>query len=824
MAVSASPPKTTTSAANLLLLQMTSGSSLPYDVLVISFSHLNEHELCKVSEVSSLWHSAASDSTLWRALAAERFRVTEQAVAQVSHPIPVNNLSSFKPQSDPPHTHPDTRVSSTDHKSTSTGSTLSKSSPEGKGCPGLLSWKETFKLAYDQWGADSPAYAEVSRAWDAVVAWLDTHAAEVVDSLIPGASRDMLNAAEGGFALVLPPALRMWWRLYNGQRAMWNHLFYEEAQFFGLVQGLRLLPLDEAMEQSRPATMLPSIHGSSWPSWSSRPLHAPSASTGSPLTGSPGAVSPSSSSTPTASSVSGTGVSLAAAITRAAALTSSTSAPSLPYTLGSPTSPNSTSAAAGTGTAATATTGTTSVGSSGSGGLSSGVSGGGSGSPGLQTSTTGALGIGSHGSNNSNNPGSPSLGLSTSTSLPSLPFSGADSGTAGNSASSTPSSSPEGRRKARWGLGGRPGSARGAGSPGASSSPITITTPARGASHSRSSTITTISDPPRIGTPRRRRGPTSPPDQGTDSGASTPNIGTPRGLGSPRFRDSLKLPATAYSSVAQSDRPVLGVLVPIARSQEGGVFLGVLCSSSNAPPGSPSIADQVVLTTSQGAIVVAGSFQEWWTQFSHTVASGAFAPHEPTGGIELFPIPTSITTTRGIHITVSPRFSPGRSAVVHDTYFWSYQVRVTNNSNDPVRLLGRHWCVVWKEADGTERTEDIRGPGVVGQTPVIVPGGSFSYTSACPLYTCRGRMHGSFSFALPNMTVEEAQARSMGGAGRVGQWPTTVTGDELSCDDPPLSVDEDGRIIFDALIAPFKLVIPTPEDDALFPKSTLSYP
>jgi len=47
--------------------------------------------------------------------------------------------------------------------------------------------------------------------------------------------------------------------------------------------------------------------------------------------------------------------------------------------------------------------------------------------------------------------------------------------------------------------------------------------------------------------------------------------------------------------------------------------------------------------------------------------------------------------------------------------------------------------------DATGRVEEVRGPGVVGEQPILSPGQSFSYTSGCPLRTRRGTMAGEFS-------------------------------------------------------------------------------
>lgn len=43
-----------------------------------------------------------------------------------------------------------------------------------------------------------------------------------------------------------------------------------------------------------------------------------------------------------------------------------------------------------------------------------------------------------------------------------------------------------------------------------------------------------------------------------------------------------------------------------------------------------------------------------------------------------------------------------------------------------------------------------RGPGVVGEQPILAPGKSFEYQSACPLYTTFGTMEGEFEMVTLN--------------------------------------------------------------------------
>ncbi len=57
-----------------------------------------------------------------------------------------------------------------------------------------------------------------------------------------------------------------------------------------------------------------------------------------------------------------------------------------------------------------------------------------------------------------------------------------------------------------------------------------------------------------------------------------------------------------------------------------------------------------------------------------------------------------------------------------------------------VQLLARSWKIV----DGRGSVHEVHGEGVVGETPLIPPGGSFDYVSGCPLDTPRGSMSGSY--------------------------------------------------------------------------------
>ena len=101
---------------------------------------------------------------------------------------------------------------------------------------------------------------------------------------------------------------------------------------------------------------------------------------------------------------------------------------------------------------------------------------------------------------------------------------------------------------------------------------------------------------------------------------------------------------------------------------------------------------------------------------------------------------TTGTTTRGIRVEVRSEFLPERSSVREGSYLFQYHVRISNSGGETAQLISREWIIT--NADG--EVERVKGPGVVGEQPVLPPGGSFEYTSYCPLKTSVGSMQGSY--------------------------------------------------------------------------------
>jgi len=97
-------------------------------------------------------------------------------------------------------------------------------------------------------------------------------------------------------------------------------------------------------------------------------------------------------------------------------------------------------------------------------------------------------------------------------------------------------------------------------------------------------------------------------------------------------------------------------------------------------------------------------------------------------------------TTHSITISVQPFYLDEQSSPDEEHYVWAYKVNIENGGGETVQLLNRHW----KITDKFGRLQEVKGPGVIGEQPVLKPGESFEYTSGTPLPTPSGIMVGSY--------------------------------------------------------------------------------
>lgn len=114
---------------------------------------------------------------------------------------------------------------------------------------------------------------------------------------------------------------------------------------------------------------------------------------------------------------------------------------------------------------------------------------------------------------------------------------------------------------------------------------------------------------------------------------------------------------------------------------------------------------------------------------------------------------TSDCTTRGIRIEVRSEFLAERSSPREEQYLFQYHVRISNVGTETAQLVSREWIIT--NADG--EVERVKGPGVVGEKPMLPPGAAFEYTSFCPLSTPVGSMHGIYRMVRPSGATFDAR-------------------------------------------------------------------
>ncbi len=93
-----------------------------------------------------------------------------------------------------------------------------------------------------------------------------------------------------------------------------------------------------------------------------------------------------------------------------------------------------------------------------------------------------------------------------------------------------------------------------------------------------------------------------------------------------------------------------------------------------------------------------------------------------------------------IVVDVATDFIDAQSEPDRDRYVFSYTITISNQGNEPARLMTRHWLIT----DANGKVQEVRGDGVVGEQPHIEPGAQFRYSSGAVLNTPVGSMQGSY--------------------------------------------------------------------------------
>jgi len=93
-----------------------------------------------------------------------------------------------------------------------------------------------------------------------------------------------------------------------------------------------------------------------------------------------------------------------------------------------------------------------------------------------------------------------------------------------------------------------------------------------------------------------------------------------------------------------------------------------------------------------------------------------------------------------MNVTVDSQYIEAESNPEANRFVFAYTVKITNIGSIGAKLISRHWIIT----DANNRTQEVKGKGVIGEQPYLKPGESFEYTSGTMMETPVGSMHGSY--------------------------------------------------------------------------------
>ncbi|XP_062417553.1 F-box only protein 3 isoform X2 [Pungitius pungitius] len=143
--------------------------------------------------------------------------------------------------------------------------------------------------------------------------------------------------------------------------------------------------------------------------------------------------------------------------------------------------------------------------------------------------------------------------------------------------------------------------------------------------------------------------------------------------------------------------------------------------------------------------ITGSSFFQWFTSYVHNVVTGEY----PIIRDQIFRYVHEdgcVETTGDITVSVSTSFLPELSSVHPPHFFFTYRIRiemsVAASPEASCQLDSRYWKIT--TSDGN--VEEVQGPGVVGEFPVMTPGKVHEYASCTTFSTPTEYMEGHYTF------------------------------------------------------------------------------
>jgi ApaG protein len=109
--------------------------------------------------------------------------------------------------------------------------------------------------------------------------------------------------------------------------------------------------------------------------------------------------------------------------------------------------------------------------------------------------------------------------------------------------------------------------------------------------------------------------------------------------------------------------------------------------------------------------------------------------------------------TRDVVVRVKATYAAGQSDPIENRFFWNYTVEIENHGDETIQLVSRRWVIT----DAQNRSEEVRGHGVVGEQPILRGREAFRYVSGCPLDTPSGLMSGGYQMLTDDGVAFEAE-------------------------------------------------------------------
>ncbi|XP_051911183.1 F-box only protein 3 isoform X1 [Hippocampus zosterae] len=143
--------------------------------------------------------------------------------------------------------------------------------------------------------------------------------------------------------------------------------------------------------------------------------------------------------------------------------------------------------------------------------------------------------------------------------------------------------------------------------------------------------------------------------------------------------------------------------------------------------------------------ITGSSFLEWFTTYVNNVVTGEY----PIIRDQIFRYvhdKSCVTTTGDITVSVSTSFLPELSSVHPPHFFFTYRIRIEMASGAPPEVACQLDSRYWKITTSDGNVEEVQGPGVVGEFPVMTPGKVHEYASCTTFSTPSEYMEGHYTF------------------------------------------------------------------------------